>query len=264
MSKVIAVVSIKGGVGKTSCVTNLGAAFVNTFNKKVLLIDANFTAPNLGIHLGLTNPQNTIHDLLLGKTINPKAVYTYEGMHFIPGSVRGKRIKPSKLKDKVEQFRNDYDIILIDSSPNLTDEIIAAMTASDELLIVTTPDYPTLSTTMRAVKVAHRKGANIGGIILNRVKNKKFELSIADIEDATKTIVLAVLPEDITVPASIADTTPAILHSPYSNISSEFNKLAACLIGAEFNDRRWLARLKSMFSFGISKEHVNRTLYKGR
>jgi MinD-like ATPase involved in chromosome partitioning or flagellar assembly len=45
--KIIGIISIKGGVGKTTAVSNLGAVLANEFGKKVLLVDANFTAPNL-------------------------------------------------------------------------------------------------------------------------------------------------------------------------------------------------------------------------
>ena len=53
----IGVISIKGGVGKTTAVSNLGTVMANTFGKKVLLVDANFSAPNLGLHLGVVNPK---------------------------------------------------------------------------------------------------------------------------------------------------------------------------------------------------------------
>ena len=44
--------------------------------------------------------------------------------------------------------------MLIDSSPNLDEETLAAMLASDSILVVTTPDYPTLANTLKAIKVA--------------------------------------------------------------------------------------------------------------
>ncbi|MCH8872918.1 AAA family ATPase, partial [candidate division KSB1 bacterium] len=57
-AKTIGILSIKGGVGKTSTVAALGAAIAG-FDKKVLLIDGNFSAPNLGLHLGIVNPKVT-------------------------------------------------------------------------------------------------------------------------------------------------------------------------------------------------------------
>lgn len=67
MGKVIGVISIKGGVGKTTVVSNLGATLAYEFGKKVLVIDANFSAANLGLHLGIVDPEITIHDVLAGK-----------------------------------------------------------------------------------------------------------------------------------------------------------------------------------------------------
>ena len=45
-------ISLKGGVGKTTAVVSLGSAIAD-FGKKVLLVDGNFSAPNLGLHLNL-------------------------------------------------------------------------------------------------------------------------------------------------------------------------------------------------------------------
>ena len=63
-NKVIGVISIKGGVGKTTVVSNLGTALAKQFNKKVLLVDGNITAPNLGLHLGVLDSKHTLHDVL--------------------------------------------------------------------------------------------------------------------------------------------------------------------------------------------------------
>ena len=51
MSKIIAIVSGKGGVGKTTSAINLGVA-LNKFGKNVVVVDANLTTPNIGLHLG--------------------------------------------------------------------------------------------------------------------------------------------------------------------------------------------------------------------
>ena len=59
MSRFIAIVSGKGGVGKTSSVVSLGSALAS-IGKKVLLVDANFSAPNLGIHLNIIDPEMII------------------------------------------------------------------------------------------------------------------------------------------------------------------------------------------------------------
>jgi len=259
--RIIGIISLKGGVGKTSSVANLGAALASEFGKKILVIDANFSAPNLGLHLGLVEPAATIHDILLDKVKVNDAIYEHEsGFHFIPGAYISRKIQPFKLKNKISYLKDYYDIILIDSSPNLNEEILATMIAADELLVVTSPDYPTLSTTLRAVRLAKQKKTPITGLILNRVRNKKFELSIEDIEEAAQVPVLSVLPEDIRVQEAIANTTPVALHKPKAKSAIEYKKLAACLIGERYKDPRLLYRLKSLFKKDIAKENINRFL----
>ncbi len=248
MGKTIGVIALKGGVGKTTTVANLGAAISSEFNKKVLIVDANFSAPNLSLHLGLITPKTTIHDVMLNRANIEETIYHHKaGFHFIPGAFVSRKLNPYKLKQKISRLKDQYDIILIDSSPTLNEELLSTMMASDELLVVTSPDYPTLSTTLRAVRLAKQRGNPITGLILNRVRNKNFELSIKDIEEAAQVPVISTLPEDIKVPESIHHTSPVTLHKPNSNPAVEFKKLAACLIGEKYDDPRFLSKLKAIF-----------------
>src|SRR3989338_9909417 len=141
----IGIISLKGGVGKTSSVANLGAALSSEFGKKVLVVDANFSAPNLALHLGLVNPEATIHDVLLDNADAEDAIYEHSsGIHLMPGAYISRKINPFRLKQKISHLKDNYDFIIIDSSPNLNDEMLSTMIASDRLFVVTSPDYPTL------------------------------------------------------------------------------------------------------------------------
>lgn len=268
MTKTIGIISIKGGVGKTTVATNLGAVLANEFGKKVLLVDANFSAPNLGLHLGVVKPEKaTIHDVILGRASPEKATYVHDaGFHFMPGSlVASGSVDIYALKKKLRDFKNNYDIVLLDSSPTLNSEILATMLASDELLVVASPDYPTLSCTIRAIKLAKQKNVPITGIVLNRKRGKNFELTLKDIEDLSEAPVLAVIPDSDKVLEALANATPAALYEPMHKVSIEYKKLAACLIGEKFDDPRLLSKLGKMFSFKRSKEEANRMgLYKDR
>lgn len=259
--RIIGVISIKGGVGKTTTVSNLGTVLANQFGKKVLLVDANFTAPNLGLHLGVVKPKVTLHDVLSGKVNAVDAIYNHEyGFHMIPASLVSKGMDPLKLKDKLKTLKSYYDVILLDSSPSLNNEILATITASDELLVVTTPDYPTLSTTMNAVKVAKQRKTPITGIILNKVRNKKFELSLSDIEYAAETPILAVLPDHVSVLEALQYTKPVTMHDEKNDISVEYTKLAAALIGEKHKDKRFTRKITRFFSRDLPRQDVNREL----
>ena len=247
-SRIIGIISLKGGVGKTTTVANLGSILASEFNKKTLVVDANFSAPNLALHLGLVNPKVTIHDVLSNKVKIHEAIYKHEaGFHLIPAAYMYKKINPHALKHRIKHLKDYYDMIFIDSSPNLNEEMLATMAASDELLVVTSPDYPTLSTTLRAIRLAKQRKIPITGLIVNRVRNKKFELSVKDIEDAAQVPVLSILPEDIKIPESLYYTTPVSLYKPGSISAVEFRKLAACLIGEKYERVGLWDILKSIF-----------------
>jgi septum site-determining protein MinD len=253
-AKTIGVIAIKGGVGKTTATSNLGAVLSTEFGKKVLVVDANFSAPNLGLHLGLINPKKTIHHVMADKIAIEKALYQhFNGFHIIPGSQISGKINPFKLKEKLEKLKGCYDFIVIDSSPALNEEILSTMVASDELLVVSSPDYPTLSMTMRAVRAAKEKKTPIRGIILNKVRGKKFELTKEEIEEATGVPVLGVLPDDVKVLEALSETAPAALYKPNRKVSKEYVKLAAQIIGEDYKEKNVLSKLKGFIAYDIER-----------
>lgn len=262
MGKVIGVLSLKGGVGKTSAVISLGCAFAE-LGKKVLLIDGNFSAPNLGIHLKIINPDITIHHVLSNLESINDSIIKLENFNFdiIPASVFYKdQINFFKLKDKIKYLKRKYDFIILDSSPSMNDETLAVMLASDQLFIVTTPDYPTLSMTIKAVKDAKSRGIKVDGLILNKVYNKSFELKISEIEDSADLPVLAVIPEDINIVKSLSNFVPLMIQNPRSKGSIEYKKLAGVIIGEKYKPRG----LRNFFRITPKRQDINREIFYER
>ena len=258
MGKTIGIVSLKGGVGKTTTTVALGSAIAN-LGKKVLLVDANFSAPNLGLHLNIIDPEITLHHVLNKQAHIHQAIQTLDNFDVLPCSVFGSfDINPLKLKENLGLIKKKYDYILIDSSPALNDETLATILASDELFIVTTPDIPTLSTTIKAVNIARKRGTIINGLILNKVYNKKFEVPLKSIEESSETPVIAVIPHDIRVPESLSRFTSYVNFAPKSIGSSEYNKLAQVLTGEKKMSklRRFLKFVKTP-----TKQEINRELF---
>lgn len=258
MGKTLGILSLKGGVGKTSAVLSLGSAIAG-LGRRVLLVDGNFSAPNLGIHLNIIEPETTVHHVLNGDGKIEDAIITLDDFNFdiLPASIIYRsRINPFKLKEKIRLLRDRYDIIIIDSSPALNDETLAVMLASDEIFIVTTPDYPTLSMTMKAIKDAKTRGIKVNGLILNKVYNKPFELSIGQIEETSGVPVLAVIPEDIEVVKSLSTFTPSVINNPKSRGSMEYKKLAGVIIG----EKQKPSGLWNLFK-SPQRQEVNRELF---
>lgn len=257
MGKIIGVMSLKGGVGKTSVVVALGGA-ISDFGKKVLLIDGNLSSPSLGLHLGIVSPKHTLHHVL-NRVVNTKdAIYQYGNIDVMPASIFPKgETNPLLLKDRIKGLKRIYDVILLDSSPSIDSESLAVLLASDEIIAVTTPDRPTLSATIKAVKGAKQKGTNIVGVVLNKVHDKDFEIPFEDIEETLEIPILAVIPYDINVLEALSEMHPSTEHKPKSKASIEYKKLAASLVGEKYKPFHF----SDLFRLSPKKQEVNRELY---
>lgn len=261
-ANVFSIISIKGGVGKTTTTANLGAAFAQ-LGKKVLLVDANITAGGLGLHCGVTKPTTSLQDVLLGKRSPSAAMTTIsEKIDLLPSIPAHQHVDTLRLRHRLETIRGDYDIILIDSSPTLNHELLGAMLAADELLVVSTPDHPTAYTTMYATSIAKKRGMPIAGIVLNQVRDKPFELTLEQIEQQADAPVLSVIPYETRMQEAIAHTTSLVHRAPTSDAAIAYLELAACLLGDMYHDPRLLQRAKRFFFDERRKDQANRKRYR--
>ena len=257
MGKIIGIISIKGGVGKTSVASSLASDLANNFDKKVLLIDANYSAPNLGLHMDIIEPEKTIHDILSGRSRLNSAIHKKYGVDVVPGSyVFEKRINALKLKDKINKVKDNYDFVVLDSSPTLNDEILSTILASDILLMVSTPDYPTLSCSMKAAKLARQRGKPIAGIILNKIRNSKHEISTREIEVTTGIPVIARIPDEKVHISSLYYRMPLILHRKSSKFAKEISAISRTLT----SKGKKSGILQSIFPLNINNEEINRQI----
>ena len=260
MGRSIGILSLKGGVGKTSVVVSLGDA-ISGFGKKVLLVDGNFSAPNLGLHLNVVNPAITMHHVLARKANIKDAVRKLDNFDMIPSSVFSNyRLNPFELKEKLKPLRRRYDVLLIDSSPALNEETLAVMLASDSILIITTPDVPSISTAIKAIKLAKQKDVPISGLINNKAHNKNFDLSLDEIEKTADVPVLAIIPYDIEIQKSLSNFVPSTRHKPNSKSSKEYKKLAGVLIGEKYKPFSF----RNILRLSPKKVEINREIYYDR
>jgi len=259
MSKVIGIIAIKGGVGKTTLSASLASDLVNHYGKKVLLVDANYSAPNLGLHMDIVKPEKTIHEVLDGKAKIQSAIHNKYGVDVIPGSyVYNKQIPMLKLKDRIKAIKSNYDFVIIDSSPTLNEEILSTMLAADNLFVVSTPDYPTLSCSLRAAQLAKQRGKPISGIILNKIRNPHYELNLNEVEEVSGIPVVAKIRDDSDAVKSLFNRIPMSLYNKHSSFSKEVSRLSAALTGT----KEKTSFFRKLIPINLRKEEVNRQLLK--
>lgn len=250
MTRIIAVVSGKGGVGKTTMVANLGSALTK-MGKNVIVLDANLTTPSLGLHLGVPLYPVTLHDVLKGSANIKDAVYTHEtGVKIIPAglSLRDMRGVDSKhLPNALLDLLGSAEIILLDSAAGFGKEALASIEAADEMVVVTNPEISAVTDALKAVKIAEQLGTKPLGFVLNRTTGKRHEMARGDILSMLDNVpLLGEVPEDISVQQAVASRVPVVHHSPKSVASNEIMRIAAGLIGEDYyykTSSPWYKRL---------------------
>jgi septum site-determining protein MinD len=252
MGRIIGILSGKGGVGKTTLAANLGTVLSHEYKKKVVLIDANVTAPNLDLHFGLYDEsQFTLRDVLNGRASLEEAISicSRTGVKIIQSPLSKGKINLKNLKNILKKLQKTHDIIILDCAPALGEEVYQIIDMIDEAIIVTMPLIPEVASALKTINSLNERKKVILGLVVNRAKNKNYELKIDEIKAVSKLPVLSIIQEDAKVPNSISEGMPVVLYDKNSKVSIQFRRLAANLIGQEFNEPNVLEKLMSLFNF---------------
>jgi len=117
-ARIIVILSVKGGVGKTTIASNLAVSLSTDQKCKTLLIDCDFDLPTVGIHLNMLDPDITLHDVLNNRFPFKEAIHVHResGLDVIPGSLsEDDNIVSENLEYLIKQQSEDYDWIIIDT-----------------------------------------------------------------------------------------------------------------------------------------------------
>jgi flagellar biosynthesis protein FlhG len=154
----IAIMSGKGGVGKTVITANLAAALASK-GQRILIVDADLSLANLDIILGL-DPKFTIKEILNGaRTPEEVIMHTDKGFDLLPagsGMAEG-TVLTLELAQKVESLLNElefrYDTILFDAGAGIGDVVLFFAKLADEILLVVTPEPTSLTDCYATIKL---------------------------------------------------------------------------------------------------------------
>jgi septum site-determining protein MinD len=238
MKKIIVITSGKGGVGKTTTAINLGAA-INHLGKDVLVIDANLSTPNIGIHLNSPEVPVNLNHVLLEKAEPLEAVYEHEsGIKIMPSSLSIKELKkiaPENLKNYKKDFQKIADYVIVDSAAGLGEEANSAIKMADEIIIVTNPEMPAITDALKTIKLAEQMKKTVRGVIVTRVRNDSIEMNPGTVKEMLETPVLGMIPEDLCVKESL-NMKDAVVHThPRSNPARAYKEIASQIVDVEYD-----------------------------
>lgn len=234
---VISVISGKGGVGKTSISTSLAWVIANRFGLRTLLIDANITSSHVSSFLRIPTIY-TLNDLLEEGAIDFNRIQTYDDrLHVIPSKMIGKThyLDSYSMKRAIDNLREKYDVIVLDSSPGIGSEALAAIEASDTCLIVTTPYFPSVVDVIRVKEVLEQLREKRAKLIVNMTEKKLYEISINEIKYATGMPIIGIIPFDENMIEASARGNLISRYRPGSRFAKSIEKIAYQVLSERFN-----------------------------
>lgn len=174
-TRVIAVTSGKGGVGKSNISVNLAIAFAQT-GKKVVLIDGDLGMANVNVLLGITPKANLLDVLNKKKKMTDIILNTELGIQIIAGANGFSTI--ANLTDEQRDFfaeefttLSSFDVIIIDTGAGVSENVLRFIESADEAYVVTTPEPTAITDAYGLIKIIATEFSD-SKIVMKLIVNK--------------------------------------------------------------------------------------------
>lgn len=234
----IAVVSGKGGTGKTSFTAGVGAALAQS-GRRVLCLDCDVGLRNLDLALGLSDRAfMDFSDVARRRCPLEMAVVEHPnipGLFLLtaPARVRGSDVTEQEMASLLKDIRSRFDFCLLDAPAGLGSGFRLATCAADRCVVVTTTDASSLRDAQHTVMELNHFGAGKLHLVVNRVRKKMLRSMHATIDDAIDKAglpLIGVVPEDDQLPLSLHQGVPLLLRSS-DNAAAAYKNIAKRLQG---------------------------------
>jgi flagellar biosynthesis protein FlhG len=177
-TRVIAVASGKGGVGKTNIVANVGYA-LSRMGKKVLLLDADLGLGNIDILLGIAPKYNLSHVLMGKKSIEDIVVQGPAGMTIIPAA-SGLQEMTQLTKDQqlfvlreLEKYIVNFDVFLMDTAAGISSNVLSFNASAHDVVVIVSPEPTAITDAYALIKIlSHRYDVKKFNLIVNMASSE--------------------------------------------------------------------------------------------
>lgn len=220
MGQIFAVVSGKGGTGKTSLCAGI-ASCLAAEGAKVLCIDADIGLRNLDLSLGSPEIASLpFTEVLYGRVpledipVHPRL----PGLSLLtaPVSEEAEAIDLAQFRKFMEFLRQKYDYCMIDAPAGIGAGFRLACAAADRIAVVSGADPASLRDAASVASLLADRPRGTVRLVVNRIVPKLFsrmKTTVDDLMDGAGLPLLGIVPEDVSVPLAAAEGTPLIFYT---------------------------------------------------
>jgi pilus assembly protein CpaE len=243
LGRMICVLGLKGGSGKTLTAANLAVALADAGNR-VAIVDLDLQFGDIGLTLGLS-PERTLYDLVRsGGSMDAEKLDDFLTAH--PSGVRALLaparpdqaavVTPVFLKDMYPLLREMHDFVVVDTPPSFTPEVIGAVDASSEVCLVSMLDSPSLKNTKLGIETLELMSyPGRVRLVLNRA-DSKVGIAADDVLSIVGRGPDVLVPSDRNIVRSVNRGEPIALLERRSDAARAFHALADLYLVDEFSE----------------------------
>ena len=265
-SQVISVAGVAGGVGCTSLAINIACMLAQDEQNSVVMIDLDLALGDADVWLDII-PEYTIQDVAdnvsrLDYALLKRSLTKHEsGTFLLPRPIQMEsetRIAPESFQRVIGLLKATFTHLVIDLSKSFTPLDVAAMEASDSILLVTQLDLPCLRNVVRATQFfdAQERYSSRVKVVVNRAGLNNSQISLSKALDAIGREVYWQIPNDYaTMVESRNNGIPLIVESPRAKLTKSIKELTDSVSGANVEeegdqpDKKVKKKKAGLFSF---------------
>jgi pilus assembly protein CpaE len=238
--KVVAVFSPKGGTGCTVLAVNLSIALQQQDQGAVVLVDGSLQFGDTAVMLDL-QPTRTIFDLMdhldeMDENMVDSVLSPHSGgikaLLAPPRPEMADYVTAENLRRVLEQLKRQFDYVVVDTWTSLHDTVLTVLDQADVIVLVTTPDIPSLRNVRLLFEVTEQLDypPEKLALVLNKADYRRSRIRAADIEESLKHPVVMEIPLDENVPMSVNQGVPFVVSDESRPVSQAVTRLANKLL----------------------------------
>jgi pilus assembly protein CpaE len=232
-SKVIVVVSPKGGAGKTAVSSNLSVALAQRHPGRVVAVDLDVQFGDLSLALSLS-PERTLAQLARSSQIDATTLKlhltpTTDGLFVLAGAndpVDADSIGHAHVSQVLPMLAENFDFVVVDTAAGLDELTLAALECATDLLLVSSLDVTSIRSLRNALDAFDHLGISAERTLLLNRADSKVGLNPSDAEDVMGMKIACSVPSSREIPLSLNLGTPVVISEPKSAVAKQLQQLA--------------------------------------